>query len=121
MDLYMQGVCTLWGSFEIKSSRLAHTMLRQYAGSDLNGQLDQFSLWADRFERLPLFFLRFFGSTDVNDVLDAMNYAVYVHDVTHIVLDNLQFMLAGQRRGFDRFENQVSLLHALMFIFMNVS
>ena len=25
-----------------------------------------------------------------------------VHDVSHILLDNLQFMLAGQRRGFDR-------------------
>lgn len=26
-------------------------------------------------------------------VLDAMEYAVYVHDVEHIVLDNLQFMM----------------------------
>lgn len=39
------------------------------------------------------YFLRFFGSTDVEKVLDAMEYAVYVHDVEHIVLDNLQFMM----------------------------
>jgi hypothetical protein len=36
-----------------------------------------------------------------------MDYAVYVNDVEHIVLDNLQFMLgvtAG--RGFDKFDSQ---------------
>jgi hypothetical protein len=31
----------------------------------------------------------------VDQVIDAMDYAVYVHDVSHIVLDNLQFMLSG--------------------------
>ena len=40
-----------------------------------------------------MYFLRFFGSTGVDKVLDAMEYAVYVHDVEHIVLDNLQFMM----------------------------
>jgi len=30
------------------------------------------------------------GLADVNDVLDAMEYAVYVHDVRHVVIDNLQ-------------------------------
>jgi len=25
-----------------------------------------------------------------------MEYAVYVHDVEHIILDNLQFILSGQ-------------------------
>lgn len=30
-----------------------------------------------------------------NQVLDAMDYAVYVHDVQHIILDNLQFMMSG--------------------------
>lgn len=34
----------------------------------------------------------------VAQVLDAMDYAVYVHDVEHIVLDNLQFILSGQVR-----------------------
>ena len=29
-----------------------------------------------------------------------MDYATYVHDVGHIVLDNLQFMLSGQGRRF---------------------
>lgn len=38
---------------------------------------------------------RFHGSTMVDQVIDAMDYAVYVYDVSHIVLDNLQFMLSG--------------------------
>jgi len=53
-----------------------------------------------------MYFLRFFGSSDVDHVLDAMEYAVYVHDVEHIILDNLQFMMSGQGRGYDKFEMQ---------------
>ena len=41
-----------------------------------------------------------------SQVLDAMDYACYAHDVEHVVLDNLQFMLSGQGKGYDRFENQ---------------
>lgn len=37
--------------------------------------------------------MRFHGGTDVDAVLDAMDYAVYANDVQHIILDNLQFML----------------------------
>lgn len=55
-------------------------------------------------------FLRFFGSTDVDEVLDAMEYAVYAYDVQHILLDNVQFMMAGQGRGFDKFERQDAAL-----------
>jgi twinkle protein len=56
-----------------------------------------------------MYYLRFFGSTDVDEVLDAMEYAVYVYDVQHIILDNLQFMMtaaAGNSRGFERFDAQ---------------
>ena len=56
-----------------------------------------------------MYFLRYYGSTDVDQVLDAMDYAVYVHDVQHIVLDNLQFMMSattGASSGFQKFEVQ---------------
>ena len=53
-----------------------------------------------------MYFMRFFGSSSVEQVLDAMDYAVYMHDVQHVVLDNLQFMLTGQSEKFDRFELQ---------------
>lgn len=68
---------------------------------------------ADRFQALPLSFMRFHGGTDVDEVLDAMDYAVYANDVQHIILDNLQFMLTRDTRGakrpgaFDKFDAQV--------------
>lgn len=58
--------------------------------------------------------MRFHGGTDVDAVLDAMDYAVYAKDVQHIILDNLQFMLTrtggksdGRASTWDKFEAQV--------------
>ncbi|CEG37503.1 mitochondrial helicase twinkle [Plasmopara halstedii] len=110
LDLCGQGVSTLWGSFEIKNTRLMHKMLTQLAQRNLSGDVQAFEATADRFEALPMHFLRFFGSTDVDEVLDAMEYAVYAHDVQHILLDNVQFMMAGQGRGYDKFERQDAAL-----------
>jgi twinkle protein len=38
----------------------------------------------------------------VDDVLEAMEHAHYVHDVGHVILDNLQFMTSGQGKGYER-------------------
>lgn len=71
---------------------------------------------ADRFQALPLSFMRFHGGTDVDAVLDAMDYAVYANDVQYIILDNLQFMLTRDVRGggrpgpWDKFDAQVRML-----------
>lgn len=35
-----------------------------------------------------------------------MEFAVYAYDVEHVVLDNLNFMMSGQGRGYDKFEAQ---------------
>ncbi|KAJ0411941.1 hypothetical protein ATCC90586_009898 [Pythium insidiosum] len=110
LDLCAQGVSTLWGSFEIKNTRLLHKMLTQLAGRSLRGDVRAFEAVADKFEALPMYFLRFFGSTDVDEVLDAMEYAVYAYDVQHVLLDNVQFMMAGQGRGYDKFERQDAAL-----------
>ncbi|KAI9916731.1 hypothetical protein PsorP6_016964 [Peronosclerospora sorghi] len=85
-------------------------MLTQLAQRNLSGDLKAFEAAAYRFEALPMHFLRCFGSTDVNEVLDVMEYTVYAYDVQHILLDNVQFMLAGQGRGFDKFERQDAAL-----------
>ena len=63
---------------------------------------------ADRFENLPMYFMKFHGGSDVDDVLDAMEYAAYVHDVEHILLDNLQFMISRNSlsNSFDKFDMQ---------------
>ena len=54
--------------------------------------------------------MRFHGGSDVDDVIDAMEYAVYVNDVENIILDNLQFMIsrvaAGRNSTFDKFDVQ---------------
>nr|AAZ06404.1 mitochondrial helicase twinkle [Acanthamoeba castellanii] len=101
LDFAMQGVRTLWGNFEIKNTYLAQKMLLQYAGKNL-AELQDRAQWDEAsraFSDLPLYWMRFHGSTSVDQVLDAMDYAVYVHDVEHVVLDNLQFMLSGQAWG----------------------
>ncbi|GAM20688.1 hypothetical protein SAMD00019534_038630 [Acytostelium subglobosum LB1] len=105
LDFSTQGTRTLWGSFEIKVARLAKKMMGQYTGVNLEDKVEEYNRMADEFETLPMYFLRFYGSTHIDKVLDAMEYAVYVHDVEHIVLDNLQFMLSGQSKGVERFEN----------------
>jgi len=121
LDLARQGVRTMWASFEIQNTRLVSHMMKQYKAmleTDVDGLSSYSTGWdhigsgdapldaeelarlkvefdeiADQFVDLPLYFTRFFGSTSVYDLLDAMGHAVYVHDVDHIVIDNLQFML----------------------------
>ena len=54
-----------------------------------------------------MYFLKFFSSTAIRDVLKACSHAVYAYDVRHIILDNLQFMLSQQgRSSLDRWELQ---------------
>lgn len=113
LDYAMQGVNTLWGSFEIKNVRLAKKMLTQFAARDLSAATkEDFDRISEQFSQLPLYFLRFFGSTQLEQVLDAMEYAVYAYDVEHVVLDNLQFLLSGQGVGFERFELQDKAIEA---------
>ncbi|KAL6068923.1 Twinkle protein, mitochondrial [Balamuthia mandrillaris] len=98
LDFAAQGVPTLWGSFEIKNTILLKKMLQQYTQAPLESLIESKDKWEEhtrKFSELPLYFLKFYGSTSVEQVLDAMEYAVYVYDVEHIVLDNLQFMLSG--------------------------
>lgn len=75
LDLCAQGVSTLWGSFEVKNTRLMQKMLHQFAGMGLafGGHQTKFDAANDRlmesnselfnevagsFEDLPLYFLR---------------------------------------------------------------
>ncbi|KAL7511257.1 hypothetical protein ACHAXN_008154 [Cyclotella atomus] len=125
LDLAEQGINVLWGSFEIKNTRLMHKLLQQYmkdvlpigvAEKDMSIEEKQkaitsLSALADKFESLPMYFMKFHGGSDVDDVLDAMEYAAYVHDVEHIILDNMQFMISRQGSGpkgssHDKFEMQ---------------
>eukprot|EP00978_Attheya_sp_CCMP212_P017804 scaffold47932_cov48-Attheya_sp.AAC.1 len=112
LDFADQGVNTLWGSFEIKNTRLMHKLLQQFSREPLpmgKPELQpKLELLADRFAALPLYFMKFHGGSDVDDVIDAMEYATYVHDVEHIILDNMQFMITRNSGGgsFDKFDMQ---------------
>ncbi len=91
LDLAEQGENVLWGSFEIKNTRLLHKLMKQFSRDALpvsteKNAKEKFEALADRFENLSLYFMKFHGGSDVDEVLDAMEYAVYVNDVEHIIL-----------------------------------
>ena len=78
LDFAKAGIPTLWGSFEVKNTRLLSKMLHQYhKGGDLT-QLDSEKLnqLANDFEQLPLYFLNFHGGTDLAEVMEALDVAV---------------------------------------------
>lgn len=72
LDLAMQGVNTLWGSFEIRNARLAKTMLQQMAGLPLDENLQDFDRYADVFEKLPIYFMTFHGQQSLNIVMEVV-------------------------------------------------
>ncbi|KAI8642002.1 P-loop containing nucleoside triphosphate hydrolase protein [Parasitella parasitica] len=114
LDFCKSGVPTLWGSFEIMNKRLAKKMLYQFAEKDISLNPKEFDEIANRFQQLPLYFLKFFSSTVIKDVLKACHHAVYAYDVRHIILDNLQFMLSQQGTGgMDKWEVQDNAIHEI--------
>lgn len=76
LDLAMQGVNTLWGSFEIRNARLVKTMLQQMAGVSLEVNLDQFNTYADAFNKLPIYFMAFHGQESIKVVMDVRPHLI---------------------------------------------
>ncbi|XP_047537112.1 mitochondrial DNA helicase [Vanessa atalanta] len=113
LDLAQQGVTTLWGSFEIRNSRLARTMLQQFAGVPLEQNLQEFPKFADDFQKLPIYYLAFHGQQPIKVVMEAVEHARYMHDLSHVVVDNVQFMLGvGDEREGDRYLRQDAVIAA---------
>ncbi|XP_068610936.1 twinkle mtDNA helicase [Brachionichthys hirsutus] len=106
LDLCMRGVNTLWGSFEINNVRLAKIMLTQFAMQKLEENLEQYDFWADKFEELPLYFMTFHGQQNIKAVVETMEHAVYVYDINHVIIDNLQFMMGQESLSLDKFAVQ---------------
>lgn len=123
LDYCFQGVKTLWGSFEIKHTRLARIMIQQVAAqslfhSDIEADAEESETPSKLIikedvinqaqkilQNSPIYFMDYFGSTPLESILESMNSAVRDHQIQHIVLDNLQFMLSGQHSGsFDKFD-----------------
>ncbi|XP_031435175.1 twinkle protein, mitochondrial-like isoform X1 [Clupea harengus] len=116
LDLCSQGVGTLWGSFEISNVRLARVMLTQYTRSRLEDELERqpqlCHTWADRFQELPLYFMTFHGEHNIKIVLETMKHAVYLYDISHVVIDNLQFMMGQESLHVDKFALQDHIISA---------
>lgn len=119
LDLAIQGVNTLWGSFEIRNTRLATTLLRQFAGKPLLDthraeDLAEFDHWANLFEQLPIYFMTFHGEQPIKVVMEAIDHAQYVNDINHVIIDNVQFMMgiAEEPKHIDRFWKQDVIIAA---------
>merc|ERR1719341_878522 len=53
-----------------------------------------------------MYFSTFHGAAEVDAVLEAMAHAVYVHDIAHVIIDNIQFMIGSRNGSMDRFSQQ---------------
>eukprot|EP00347_Sterkiella_histriomuscorum_P022319 403330901 len=114
IDFVAQGIPTLWGSFEIKNTILASSMLQQYSRIKLTSSTpERIGTELEKFEQHPLYFLNFYGSTQVDLLFETLDYAIYAYDIQYICLDNLQFMLSGQSTGFQRFDFQDKVISML--------
>ena len=111
LDLCMQGINTLWGSFEIKNVRLANIMLHQYSGIALENHMDKFPLWYENFENLPMYFMSYYGAQDLQCVIKTVEHSVYMYDIEHVIIDNLQFMttVGTEEDRFQALDKAISL------------
>lgn len=127
LDYCVQGVNTLWGSFEIKFSRLARIMIQQISAAidtkssnrtdshdfDDSSQTNDPNVSAiDQLTRMPMYFMNMFGSSNIDVILKIMEHAHINNGVFLFILDNLQFLLSDQgETNFDRFELGDRVIH----------
>ncbi|CAD8143926.1 unnamed protein product [Paramecium octaurelia] len=111
LDFCKEGITTLWGSFEIKTDRLAEHQLLQAYKTDLIKQKDLIDVAVQKFENeMPIYYMNFYGSTDLDQIIDTIEYAIYEYNVTHVCLDNLQFMMGTQVGGNRKFDFQDEII-----------
>lgn len=88
-------------------------MLQQFAGVPLEQNLQDFNKFADDFQKLPIYYLAFHGQQPIKVVMEAVEHARYMHDISHVVVDNVQFMLGlGEERDGDRYHRQDAVIAA---------
>lgn len=135
LDYCFQGIKTLWGSFEVRNTRLARIMMEQVSGISSHQSAEdtdsdyhdsspsQSSIQGERLihaqnvlKQIPLYFMDYFGSVPLDSVLACLDAAVAEHGIQHVILDNLQFMLSGQHTSsldkFDLTDRSVAALRA---------
>lgn len=70
-------------------------MLQQFHKSGKLNKLtkDKLNQVANDFENLPIKFMNFHGASNIDQIMTAMDSAVFQDDLQHIIIDNLQFMM----------------------------
>ncbi len=51
--------------------------------------MERYDYFSDRMQQLPMFFMNFYGATDVDQMMSTIEYTIYKYDINLIVLDNL--------------------------------
>jgi twinkle protein len=100
LDFCKKGVPTLWGSFEIQNEILVSAMMSQFSDTNLTKHPEKLEHNFAKFAELPLYYMSFFGSTDLEKVFSTIEYAIEKYQISHIIIDTLQFLLADQATGF---------------------
>lgn len=108
LDLFTQGVRTLFCSFEMPEEKILKWMLVQYAGVPLyrveySSAID---MWLDKFERTkgPLTIMKTdeFREKSINQIASAIRSQVVNSGCQHVVIDNLQFLVNQSTMGDDQ-------------------
>lgn len=69
-----------------------------------------------KFKELPMYYMTFFGTTDLEKVFATIEYSIERFQVTHVVIDTLQFLLSGQAIGVEKFDLQEKVMARLRYI-----
>lgn len=56
LDFALEGLSTLFFSFELKNEIIMKTILQQYSGVDFKMNPEKFDYWADKMEKIPFYF-----------------------------------------------------------------
>lgn len=109
---------TLFFSFEIRNEKLIADCANQIVNRHAGMGAEDFGAAIEELNDYPLYLSKFWGSTNVDEVIKAATYCVKVNGVKIIVIDNLQFMLSVQAKGANKFDLQDEAIHKLR-IFVN--
>ncbi|GMR63281.1 hypothetical protein PMAYCL1PPCAC_33476, partial [Pristionchus mayeri] len=98
LDLCVQGVRTLFCSFEMPDEKILRWIIVQYAGVPLEKVQHHHLVeqWLDRFERKGSFSLlrkHEFRDKSIKEIFEAIKAHVIANGTQHVVIDNLQFLV----------------------------
>nr|CDJ84110.1 Twinkle protein [Haemonchus contortus] len=112
LDLFTQGVRTIFCSFEMPEEKILKWMLVQYAGVPLYRveYSNAIDMWLDKFERTkgPLTIMKTdeFREKSINQIASAIRTQVIEMACQHVVIDNLQFLVSQTTMNDDQSSSQ---------------